>query len=306
MPVSTTSARISVIVPDAGTAELNGLVAAFAAIKASKVNHITIRVPWNTTQHTRLQGGSIGDTGLDIASQLAKDAGLRYGLVLTGPPPGWVGRPDPAAFANFVSLLGNGIKANARAGSRTLPTEITIWDSPNTSASWGTAPDAAEYTALLKAAYPALKASLPGVPVAFGTLTAVIATPTRRATARRGLLNRPSEVSPQVFLTDAYAAGAKGFFDILSYAPLSRETPLMAKPPAPSGDSIKQSDSLRAVMVAKGDSNKKMHWTVGYDTDTGKFSQRQQALYLDTLRWFAEKRRDHVTALTVHTYRDQV
>ena len=39
--------------------------------------------------------------------------------------------------------------------------------------------------------------------------------------------------------------------------------------------------------------------------DTGKFTTVQQSLYLDTLLRFAENRRDHVSQLTLHTYRDQ-
>ena len=57
-------------------------------------------------------------------------------------------------------------------------------------------------------------------------------------------------------------------------------------------------------MVSKGDAAKKIHWTVGYDTDS--FTQIQQRLYLNTQRDFAETRKDHVAALNLYTYRDLV
>ena len=58
-------------------------------------------------------------------------------------------------------------------------------------------------------------------------------------------------------------------------------------------------------MTQRGDSAKKVYWTFGYDTDTNKFTQLQQSLYLDTMRCLAETRKDHVTGLNIYTYRDE-
>lgn len=309
MPVSTTSARVSVVVPDAHTLTAPQLATVCAGAKAARVNHVTIHVRWNLVQPADAGQLNVTDSGLSRALQAAGQAGLSTTLVLTGPVPVWVAKGNEAAFAGFASRVARWAKDQTRAWGHSPVAGYQVWHWPNTSASWGAAPDPIEFADTLKAAYPLLKAVDPSVSVILGSLapvTTVRATaqaPVRKNRAsRRGASTSPAEQSPQEFLSAVYAAGARGYFDAVGYTPVSIATVQQASPPAPSGDSIKQSDDLRAIMVARGDAAKKLHWTVGYDTDV--FTQTQQSLYLDTLRSFAEVRRDHVAALNVYTYRD--
>lgn len=311
MPVSTTSARVSVVIPDAHALTVSQLATIAAGAKSANIGHLTIHVRWNLVQPNNSGQVNVTASGLSNAFQAAGQAGLNTSVVLTGPTPGWCNKeniaPDFTAFAASVAVW---MKDQARAQGFAPVTEFQVWHWPNASASWGSAPDPAEYADVLKAVYPALKSASPANQVVFGSLapvTTVRATTrvaVRRARGRRGaaVATLPAEQSPQDFLTACYAAGAKGYFDALGYTPVSIATPQQPKPPAPSGDSIKQSDTLRAIMAARGDAAKKIHWTVGYDTAV--FTEVQQALYLNTLRSFAEVRKDHVAALNLYTYRD--
>lgn len=312
MPVSVTSARVSVVVPDAHTLTYQQLQAVFAGAKATNIGHATVHVRWNLVQPNNSAGGDMAASGLSRAIQAAAEAKVKLALVLTGPRPAWATKGNASEFANFVSTVASWSQAQSKAWGAAPPTEFTVWDWPNVSSSWGAAPDSAEYTDILKASYPLLKAANPANQLIFGNLAPVttVRSVTRVAT-RRGRASRgnaaptvSAEQSPQDFLKNCYRAGAKNFFDALGYTPVSIATPQQAKPPAPSGDAIKQSDDLRTIMVSNGDAAKKLHWTVGYDTDS--FTLIQQRLYLNTQRDFAETRRDHVAALNLYTYRDLV
>lgn len=107
--------------------------------------------------------------------------------------------------------------ANGGAGSRTLPTDVTnyanaarwmaarygnrvpaweIWNEPNLPG-FMTGADPVAYTRLLRAAYPAIKAGSPGATVVFGG---------------------PSS-NDDAWISRAYAAGAKGAFDVMATHP---------------------------------------------------------------------------------------
>lgn len=301
MPVSVTSARVSVAIPDALSLNQTKLNQITAGAKAIKVNHVVISLPWSSIQTARTTWSWVA---ADRAVNTALAAGLGVTVILDGPRPAW--STDPVSPVEFAAY------ANAVAMRYRRVTEFQVWNYPNIREYWPEAPDAVEYVELLKASHLALKKVNPAITVIFGSLqpavTARVRASVTRARYGRGARSRtvvPSELSPQQFLREAYTAGARTYFDVLAYTTLSLPVVQIAAPPAPSGNSIKQSDDLRQIMLTSGDGHKKIHWTAGYDTDTGKFTQTQQALYLDTLRWFAEVRRDHVAQLTVHTYRDQ-
>jgi hypothetical protein len=72
-----------------------------------------------------------------------------------------------------------------------------IWNEENGSRFWPSGPNAAAYTQLLKASYPAIKAADPSALVVFG-----------------GLVNADYH-----YVEQAYAAGAKGYFDVMAVHP---------------------------------------------------------------------------------------
>ncbi|NJN66143.1 MAG: hypothetical protein HC884_05225 [Chloroflexaceae bacterium] len=103
---------------------------------------------------------------------------------------------DPQDFAHFLTALAQEYGDDIDYWE--------IWNEPNIEPFWAN-PDAAAYTALLQAAYPALKTHDPQAPVLAGSLAP---------------WNGSAEV-PDVltYLDRMYAAGAKGYFDALSYHP---------------------------------------------------------------------------------------
>lgn len=300
MPVSATAARVSAAVPNALSLDQNGINQVIAGAKAVNINHLTITVPWNAVQTSSTFWNF---TATDRAVNSATNAGMGVTIILDGPRPSWSKNPlDPVQFATFATNI---------ASRYRKVTEFQVWNYPNISDYWPPAPDGPEYTDLLKAVYPALKKVNPSIKVIFGLLQAAVPSKARAVVSKVGRgsnvrTSAPTELSPVQFLTACYTAGAKSYFDIMAYAPLSLSVvQLSTRAPAPSGNSIKQADDVRALMSQRGDSAKKVYWTFGYDTDTNKFTQLQQSLYLDTMRWLAETRKDHVTGLTIYTYRDE-
>ncbi len=93
---------------------------------------------------------------------------------------------NPADYASFVASLA------ARLGTRVSAYEI--WNEEDASRWWTGAPDPGAYAALLRAAYPAIKAADPQATVLLGGLTG----------------------NDYLFLEGVYAAGGKGYFDAVA------------------------------------------------------------------------------------------
>jgi hypothetical protein len=90
---------------------------------------------------------------------------------------------DPADYGRFVGALAKRLAGKVAAWE--------IWNEEDDSLWWASGPDPAAYTALLKAAYPAIKAVDPGATVVLGGLTG----------------------NNYEFLSQLYAHGARGSFD---------------------------------------------------------------------------------------------
>ncbi|HEV7938995.1 MAG TPA: Ig-like domain-containing protein [Solirubrobacteraceae bacterium] len=93
---------------------------------------------------------------------------------------------DPADYARFAGALAK------RFAGRVAAWEI--WNEEDASLWWASGPDPAAYTALLKAAYPAIKSAEPKATVVLGGLTG----------------------NDYEFLSQLYADGAKGFFNAVA------------------------------------------------------------------------------------------
>jgi WD40 repeat protein len=106
---------------------------------------------------------------------------------------------DMADFAHFMEALATRYKGQVAA--------YEIWNEPNLHYEWGyLEPDPARYTAMLKAAYQAVKAVDPDALVISGGL----------ATTGEG---SPTAVGDLAFLQGMYQAGVKGYFDALGSHP---------------------------------------------------------------------------------------
>ena len=372
MPVSATTATVSMTVPDAVSLNQATLDQVYAGVKSANASHVTLHLPWATLQPTRptytvkttrvvtttvttqtsqtitavttvttkvgdnpetvttttttkagTGRGSVPTTtsatttttatvtnpnfvwaGADLAVNRAIAAGLKITIVLAPPRPSWAVKVTDTAFAGFASAVANRYKSKGAglltANASKPVTDYQVWHYPNIDSSWGDAPSASEYVGVLRAASNAIKAASTTNTVIFGNLHPC--TDDLAGQREIGTRHVSAWYSPQTFLRLAYAAGAKDSFTALAYTPLSLPSVSIVGVPSPSGDSIKQSDSIRAVMTSNGDSAKKIYWTIGYDTTV--FTQVQQAYYLDRLRRLAEARKDHVARLALYSYRD--
>jgi hypothetical protein len=153
---------------------------------------------------------------------------------------------SPALFGAFA----------AAAATRYAPLGVhtwEVWNEPNIEEFYAPKPDATSYTALLKAAYSAVKKVDKSAVVLTGGTSPC-------DTAADGAL-----VNAVDFLTQIYAAGAKGYFDAAAHHPYTFPyTPNNAWP----GNAWSDLASLHAIMVSKGDGQKRV-WATEYGAPTG-------------------------------------
>jgi hypothetical protein len=153
-----------------------------------------------------------------------------------------------------------------------------IWNEPNNPQFFRPV-NAASYTALLKAAYPAIHAADPHAFVVSGGLSP------------HGDLGRTPDdpLSPINFTKAMYAAGARGYFDALGHHPY----PPMPHEPM-SGtigwNALMQTTWLHDIMVANGDGGKQI-WGTEFGAATGassmSVSEATQARYIsdELVQW---------------------
>ena len=156
-------------------------------------------------------------------------------------------RPDPDQYAAFAE------RAVAHYSALGVHT-YEVWNEPNAKAFWTPAPDVGDYTALLKAAYPAIKAADPRATVVSGSTAPAPA--------------EGADMTPVRFLRGIYAAGGGDSFDAVGHHPYCW--------PAYPGDQEDWSawyqmygtnPSLRSVMVDNGDAAKQI-WATEFGAPT--------------------------------------
>jgi hypothetical protein len=146
-----------------------------------------------------IEGQGQGKYDWSTADRIVRQVG-EFGLKLivrvdhapewAGPPPGNVDH-----FSAFLSAMASRYKGRIHA--------YQVWNEPNLSREWGNkAPNAAEYTQMLKRAYQVIKAADPNARV----ITAGMA-PTTELSQRA--------VPDTRFIQSMYEAGAKPYFDML-------------------------------------------------------------------------------------------
>lgn len=308
---SYTSARVYITVPNALSLNQSQLDQYYSDIKAANVNWVRITLPWNVVQPnaptvtttttwwlifpitTTTVTPTFEWAAADLAINRALAAGLNVQVLLAPPKPNWVARIDPSTFTNFAKYVANRYKPGgagiAPGNAGRFVAEYQVWHEPNVIANWtGTIVSASQYTAVLKAAYTAIKASHSGAVVVAAGLQAC----TSLGGARQ---------DPVAFLSAMYSSGAKGYLDVAAYNPLTLPTDQFPDPPAPSGLTMKQADAFYAALKAR-DAGRKVYWRFGFQTPT--MSTVQQAAYLDTMRWFAEERKAWVAGIVLPQWRD--
>jgi len=141
-----------------------------------------------------------------------------------------------------------------------------IWNEPNNTMFWQPSPNASSYAALLRQAFPAVKAADPAA--------TVIAGATSPAATGNGMID---EVQ---FIQGVYAAGGRGYFDAWSHHPYDFNlAPGTAHPDSAWWQTYGSSPSIRSVMEANGDGAKKV-WATEYglpSTSYGSLTEATQA-----------------------------
>jgi hypothetical protein len=148
-----------------------------------------------------------------------------------------------------------------------------IWNEPNQSGGM-TVPSAANFTTLVQACYPVIKASDPQAIVISGGLAPVGVSSGGNYTALD-------------FLTSMYSAGVHGYFDLLGHHPYSQGD--MPGASTSTQDAWAQmslsTPNLRSIMTSNGDSVKQIIATEtgAFTAGSGAFTQSQQATYISDL-----------------------
>jgi hypothetical protein len=168
---------------------------------------------------------------------------------LSGPP------ASDTVFASFATALATRYKGKIGA--------YEIWNEPNSKTFWSTGPNPAAYTALLKAAYTAIKKADPKALVLAGALSSIPTT--------------SSSEDPVSFLKAMYAAGAKGYFDDLTFHPYSTST--FSTGLNVTGQPLNELQAMRNLMIAKGDSAKEI-WATEYGLPSSPYGTTKQATFI--------------------------
>ncbi|MGI8588755.1 MAG: S-layer homology domain-containing protein [Chloroflexia bacterium] len=204
-------------------------------------------VDWGTSEPSQ---GNYNWGNIDNITNAA--VGLNVGLVLrVDQSPawangygvnGWYPPRSPNDYARFAGALA----AHLTGRLRYAPV-YEIWNEPNISSNWGgNCPDPYFYTAMLRAAYPAIKQGDPYAPVLAGSVTTVGALPS----------SRPADcaVDDLSFLSGMYDAGALGYFDAISVHPYGFGDAPEADPRTPGRTLVfRRAELQREVMLQHND-----------------------------------------------------
>jgi polysaccharide biosynthesis protein PslG len=216
-------------------------------LRASSVTSVRLMIPWAGVEPTQ---GSLNWSTVDKTVNSAASRNIAV-VGMVNSTPRWAvasggaylsGRPaSPAVYADFVARF------VARYPGKIAAVEI--WNEPNAVTFYTPAPDPAGYVDLLKAAYPKVKAIDPSIVVVSAGLGSVVSF---------GSLT----INPVAYVTQMYAAGAKAYFDALSFHPYLYNLKFsdgVGKANSP----VQQLMQIRQIMIANGDEGKKI-WATEY------------------------------------------
>jgi hypothetical protein len=252
------------------------------------VTSLRIDVPWVAVQPTRFGGYDWSKADRVINAAAARGIGV---LGILGQPPAWAaapgtpelsGRPASAtAFAQYARAVATRYRGKISA--------YEIWNEPNMLSFYKPYPDPVGYTALLRAAYPAIKAADRNAIVVGGVLAAAVDT--------------SYSIDPVTFVQRMYAAGAKPYFDALSYHPYQHGLKFSEGGPwvdAP----LNQGLRIRQLMIDYGDAGKKI-WASEYGVPTALQDEATQAAFIADLisTW---RTVDFTGPVFVYTMRDKL
>ena len=211
---------------------------------------------------------------IDYAVAKAQAAGIQVLMPIADGVPYWAsGDPSkkpgswnklwkPTSYADYADFARRIVERYSAQGVHAYE----VWNEPNYSRFWPSGPNAADYTNMLKAAYPAIKGADP------------------TATVLMGGLSR----NDYHFLSAMYAAGAGPYFDAGSVHPYTNKTdPTLCWNDSnglKSIDAFCGIETVRNVMVNNGDAAKNLWLTeFGWSTASGASNGVSEATQADYL-----------------------
>lgn len=233
------------------------------------VTSVRLPIPWT---YIESQSGTYDWSQMDTIISAAQARGMSVVGTITGNP-AWdgtigSGQPNVQAYANFAAAVASRYSTEISA--------FEIWNEENSQGFFSGSNSAAVYTAVLKAAYTAIKAVDPTATVIAGGLAAV---------ANIAGLNQ----SPESFLSQILADGAAGYFDAIAYHPYNLATQL-SEGSSLAESALNQLTALRAALNSYGLSGIAI-WATEYGEPTtpGLASPTQQAAYISNfvIEWQA-------------------
>lgn len=247
---------------------------------------IRVPIPWSTVEPTQ---GQLNWSQIDTIVNAANARNISIlGIIAFTPTwaladgaPAVVGKPASAAqFAAFAKAVANRYRASIST--------YEIWNEPNAALFFGPAPDANAYTQLLRSAYPAIKSVSSSITVIGGVLGSDI--------------DSATVINPVSYLTAMYAAGAKNYFDAVSFHPYQYSLPF-SDGVAIDHSPVNQVMDIRSIMVNNGDSGKKI-WATEVGAPTSVVNEAtQKSLISDFVTKWQEM--PYTGPIYVYTTRDK-
>jgi len=221
-------------------------------MKSMNAGWIRFDLPWNVAEPTK---GAYDWSVEDTVVKAAHARGIRV-LLMIGYTPPWArssacpgdDKCEPANVSDYATFAQAAVKHYATLGVEAYE----IWNEPNLGSQfWKPRANPTKYAALVRAAYPLMKAADPSATILAGALAPSPDTGT--------------DMSSTQFLKAAYAAGLHGYFDALSdhpyYGPNSVNTFENWSAWSQMSQDTSYGPSLRGQMVANGDGDKKIWGT---------------------------------------------
>jgi hypothetical protein len=235
------------------------------AMAATGARWIALDFDWNSIQGDGPTSFR-WDRSTDTVVREARARGLKIVATLAYSPP-WARRTacvgtshclpaDPAAYGRFAAAAARRYGANSTVAEFRGSVQVwQIWNEANHYPFVQPTVDIVGYTAMLRQAYPAIKAA------------DVRSTVLAGATSPAGDDPSGRDVAPATFLQGIYAYGGGGYFDAFSHHPYTYpDSPLVAAP----WNAFTQTARIHQVMVDHGDGAKKVWGTEsGAGTGTG-------------------------------------
>ncbi|MBI3214701.1 MAG: cellulase family glycosylhydrolase [Mycobacterium sp.] len=254
---------------------------------ANGVNTVRIGIPWAGVEAKQ---NTFDWSSADRVVNAAAAKGMAIICVITSAPR-WAmasgslpphGSPkSPDQYGDFTAKVAQRYKGKIAA--------YEIWNEPNGVLGYSPSPNPTGYTALLKAAYPKIKAVDPAAIVVAGALAS-------------GMSWGFMTINPVTFVTNMYAAGVRNYFDALSFHPYNYDYKFsegMYQVDSP----VDQLIRIRNIMVSNGDGAKKI-WATEYGLPTNRVTEQKQAAFISDMiaSW---RQLPYVGPLMIYSTRDR-